>query len=1155
MSTVVEEILEARSIDIKAEHAASVSTIKTLSRSELEKLYLQLVQESYALEKALHIERSRRKYLETPPSLPLPKIAESVETTQTLDGGQLNGVAELQRQVEMLKHTLLQREKDMGIMEQTLTLHRRQAHVLHLQLTDKERGCLQLEREKRQNMEARNEAMDKCADYELKLQQGQASWYQTQQQCRELQRQLEEAREALRIQHVGHQQRLEENSKHSIEQQNLLNQSMDELIRGVSAKTHAIEVNKSPRPFPSTGNGCRISQSPSRPSAVSTASTSSAGNPSNSKDELQRRLSELKQENRKWREVAHQAQSQVTKMEKTIAAVHEEMAIIVHASHRNISDDEKLTAALSVSHEELQTTQREFALSQKELKNLATKYDIKERQCQSLEAQYNSSLQTMKESTKNQEESILQLQQNLLNSKHALQAMQQQFAVSQKDLDDLAVIYDIKEKQCESLEAQCISLQKMEDTIKNQHESILQLQQSLAEWALREREIVGREEEVERARVRTKQKEKHLDGCLAAARERLKNVSSHIQEERSSLEETFLANEGERYILEGSILEMRSELLDLKSRREVLSKEAGELTEKVRSLDCLFAEAAVLSAGESSILARRDYLQKAQEALAQDYEQFEQKSKKLVAAEAEYEADRLHLTEKQQRLKPLAIEAEAITAQETALQQRKDALQAQMAEQHGQEAQVREMEQDIRQRKEAVQTEEELLAALEPQLQDRKLGMEKDLQHCSEEYLDMKHHLSESLRLGQEELHMLEEQIAFRRKQNEHMAAHVRPSRHASFSGPSGHDGPLGGGLTSASASASPFSLHRSKLSSPPVDVFLPRSQSLSPSQEAFSFSFGAATSPTSSLSESRSMGSHPHATPIVCGKVRKAAIDPGASPQVMQYLQSMVATGRMPREEVDQWQLARSKTVAVVFSKIRHNRTEEVKNLLIKGVPANITDEFGNTMLHVACQNGRFNLAVFLVNEAALDVNAQNNNGNTPLHYCTAYHYVKLGAFLVSKGADSSIVNNRGIAASLCSDSAMMEDLPVSSPISSSTSEFNIPNIAGRESEEAKPSGNEAKVDSSHRNKVATTAADTDTDTETETEKEKDNDDHDDHDEEEKDKEVDEKKEETTTKTSNGSESENEERRDEVVVSSEDPAQSALPPAGDGQETPPTTG
>jgi ankyrin repeat protein len=42
-------------------------------------------------------------------------------------------------------------------------------------------------------------------------------------------------------------------------------------------------------------------------------------------------------------------------------------------------------------------------------------------------------------------------------------------------------------------------------------------------------------------------------------------------------------------------------------------------------------------------------------------------------------------------------------------------------------------------------------------------------------------------------------------------------------------------------------------------------------------------------------------------------------------------------------------------------------------------------------------------------ELNSQNAQGQTALHYCFAYHYDELGAYLIEKGASDSITNYFG--------------------------------------------------------------------------------------------------------------------------------------------------
>lgn len=72
------------------------------------------------------------------------------------------------------------------------------------------------------------------------------------------------------------------------------------------------------------------------------------------------------------------------------------------------------------------------------------------------------------------------------------------------------------------------------------------------------------------------------------------------------------------------------------------------------------------------------------------------------------------------------------------------------------------------------------------------------------------------------------------------------------------------------------------------------------------------------------------------------------------------------------------------IFSCARHGRCEEIERKLNEGLPVDVRDEYGNTMLITACQNGNKRVAKAVLRRGA-DINARNYKGNTPLHYC--YH------------------------------------------------------------------------------------------------------------------------------------------------------------------------
>jgi hypothetical protein len=70
------------------------------------------------------------------------------------------------------------------------------------------------------------------------------------------------------------------------------------------------------------------------------------------------------------------------------------------------------------------------------------------------------------------------------------------------------------------------------------------------------------------------------------------------------------------------------------------------------------------------------------------------------------------------------------------------------------------------------------------------------------------------------------------------------------------------------------------------------------------------------------------------------------------------------------------------VFSFTRHGRAGDIEAILDRGMPVDVRDGFGNTLLIIACQNGNKRVAKALLRRGA-NINSRNYKGNTPLHYC----------------------------------------------------------------------------------------------------------------------------------------------------------------------------
>lgn len=96
------------------------------------------------------------------------------------------------------------------------------------------------------------------------------------------------------------------------------------------------------------------------------------------------------------------------------------------------------------------------------------------------------------------------------------------------------------------------------------------------------------------------------------------------------------------------------------------------------------------------------------------------------------------------------------------------------------------------------------------------------------------------------------------------------------------------------------------------------------------------------------------------------------------------------------------------VLSAARHGRYTEVENALAAGFLPNYADSYGNTLFHIACQNGTRRVAKLVV-KYGCDMNLQNSKGNTGLHFLFTYGYPEMAEYFISKGADERIQNTIG--------------------------------------------------------------------------------------------------------------------------------------------------
>ncbi|CAD7922839.1 unnamed protein product [Amoebophrya sp. A120] len=96
---------------------------------------------------------------------------------------------------------------------------------------------------------------------------------------------------------------------------------------------------------------------------------------------------------------------------------------------------------------------------------------------------------------------------------------------------------------------------------------------------------------------------------------------------------------------------------------------------------------------------------------------------------------------------------------------------------------------------------------------------------------------------------------------------------------------------------------------------------------------------------------------------------------------------------------------VKSVFSYARHGHAKVVERCLVNGFDPNARDAYGNTLFHIASQNGNKKIAKLAIKFGG-DMDSQNMRGNTGLHFLFAYGYGDVGEYFITKGANPQLKN-----------------------------------------------------------------------------------------------------------------------------------------------------
>ena len=95
----------------------------------------------------------------------------------------------------------------------------------------------------------------------------------------------------------------------------------------------------------------------------------------------------------------------------------------------------------------------------------------------------------------------------------------------------------------------------------------------------------------------------------------------------------------------------------------------------------------------------------------------------------------------------------------------------------------------------------------------------------------------------------------------------------------------------------------------------------------------------------------------------------------------------------------------------VRNNFTATFLVMVKHNVPLNVTDDYGNTILHISCKKAYYQLTKMIIQTKQVDINAYNNSGETCLMHVVTSSAKDLNfcMLLVENGADVNAKNKHG--------------------------------------------------------------------------------------------------------------------------------------------------
>ena len=87
------------------------------------------------------------------------------------------------------------------------------------------------------------------------------------------------------------------------------------------------------------------------------------------------------------------------------------------------------------------------------------------------------------------------------------------------------------------------------------------------------------------------------------------------------------------------------------------------------------------------------------------------------------------------------------------------------------------------------------------------------------------------------------------------------------------------------------------------------------------------------------------------------------------------------------------------LYEASKYGRVDEVERLLARGAPVDWKGNYGWTALHTACIYNKPDVVKILTQQGGIDVNVQDTDKDTPLHYACHYGYLKCVQLLMATG------------------------------------------------------------------------------------------------------------------------------------------------------------